>query len=78
MTPPLSFVGGVNRCIRKVELSGALCNPEGAVIDKTRNDPTLHSKPHTRSEPLGGDQHVSLIAIKIFFFFKKEAYRRYT
>lgn len=36
---------------------------ELAVIDKNRNEQTLHSKPQTRSEPLGGDTQVSLITI---------------
>lgn len=63
MTPPLLFVGGVNRCFRKAEVNGALCNPEGA----GRNQ-TFHSKPQTRSQPLGGDLRVFII---IFFIIKK-------
>lgn len=69
VTPPLSFVGGVNRCFGKVELNGAFRNPAGAVVDKNRNAQTLHSKPQTRSEPLGGDRLVSLIAIFLVLFF---------
>lgn len=39
VTPPLSFVGGANRCFRKVKVNGALCNLEGAAVD---NQPKLY------------------------------------